>query len=552
MLKANRDIQAAGEINQQTQSLRQRLAQRRKDQHIRKDLVAFTIFVVFFAAVVGFLVGLASSLNGSLKDGLKAGVGTTLGISYTALSFKYPRYALWAFLIYLPFGGTITYLIGNSPLLQLAKDGFYIPALIGVLQYCRRERLPIIVSKPLAAPLVILLLSCLLTLVFVNGFNQFSLESGEQPLAMGILGLKVLVGYVPLVVCAYYLIRDRHELQLLLRLMVTLILICCGLAFIQYLLLRTGYCPGTRFEEGSALFKASLEARCFVGGSLLYSPEYGQIRLPGTFVAPWQWGWFLISSGFLAFAPAFNDPKPYWRSLGLVSLAAVFIMALLSGQRIALVLVPATFSLLVVMTGQVIQLKRFIPTAFGLLVLLSFVLLRNPAMVQERLNSLESRWSASPPHEFIVNQFAWVTRSHLDGFIGNGLGKATNSARVFGDTRLIETYYPKLLYEIGPLGTIAFLLFVTVLVSVTWQAYRSLRDRDLRNYGATFWVFLLFISYNTYYYPLDVDPVAVYYWFFAGVILRLPEIERQERLDALESEQPQHRRRRRLKRKGFA
>ncbi|MEO0844616.1 MAG: hypothetical protein AAF063_38015, partial [Cyanobacteria bacterium J06643_5] len=40
----------------------------------------------------------------------------------------------------------------------------------------------------------------------------------------------------------------------------------------------------------------------------------------------------------------------------------------------------------------------------------------------------------------------------------------------------------------------------------------------------------LFISYNTYYYPLDVDPVAVYYWFFAGVLFKIPEIDKQERL----------------------
>jgi hypothetical protein len=37
----------------------------------------------------------------------------------------------------------------------------------------------------------------------------------------------------------------------------------------------------------------------------------------------------------------------------------------------------------------------------------------------------------------------------------------------------------------------------------------------------------LFISYNTYYYPLDVDPVAVYYWFVAGMILKLPLLDQQ-------------------------
>ena len=44
------------------------------------------------------------------------------------------------------------------------------------------------------------------------------------------------------------------------------------------------------------------------------------------------------------------------------------------------------------------------------------------------------------------------------------------------------------------------------------------------------WVFVLFISYFPYYYPLDVDPVNVYYWLAAGIALKVPEIDRQERL----------------------
>ncbi|HEY9805863.1 MAG TPA: hypothetical protein V6D04_04800, partial [Candidatus Obscuribacterales bacterium] len=81
-----------------------------------------------------------------------------------------------------------------------------------------------------------------------------------------------------------------------------------------------------------------------------------------------------------------------------------------------------------------------------------------------------------------------------------------------------------------PLGALLFLGVVTTLTVLTFKAYRSVRDRSLRSYGASFWVFILFISYNTYYYPLDVDPVAVYYWFFAGIVLKLPELDRQEKL----------------------
>jgi hypothetical protein len=539
--KANAELEEAAK----PLSLKERMAQKRKADRLKKDLIRFTTFTIFFGAVVGFVVGVAIDP--------KLGAGATVGLLYTALSFKYPRYALWAFLIYLPFGGTITYVIGNSSLLQLAKDGFYVPALIGVIQYCRREHLPVLIPKPLMPPLAVLLTMCVLTLVFVNGAQQLGAHGSDQPMFMGILGLKVLLGYVPLVVCAYYLIRNRQDLLFLTRLTLVLVLTCCGLAFIQYLMLKTGRCVGTSNLSGSSLFRASLNARCFVGGSLLYSPEVGQIRLPGTFVAPWQWGWFLISSAFLTFASAFNDPQARWRLLGLISMASVFVMSVLSGQRIALALVPVTFVLLLVLTGQVIYLKKFLPTAFGLGLLLGVAALRNPQILQERVDSFMGRWTASPPQAFISAQFQWAIDAQK-GLLGRGLGRATNSARVFGETQLIETYYPKVLYEIGPFGLLAFLVVVGLLTYLTFRAYRSIRDNGLRSYAASFWVFVLFITFNTYYYPLDVDPVAVYYWFFAGVILKLPEIERQERLEAAAQAKntPLSKKRRQLKRSGFA
>ncbi|MEB3232679.1 MAG: hypothetical protein VKJ64_16845, partial [Leptolyngbyaceae bacterium] len=77
-------------------------------------------------------------------------------------------------------------------------------------------------------------------------------------------------------------------------------------------------------------------------------------------------------------------------------------------------------------------------------------------------------------------------------------------------------------------GALLFLGFVTVITIQCFQSYRSVNDPHLRGYGAALWVFVLVNSYNTYYYPLDVDPVAVYYWFFAGVILKLPAIDQEE------------------------
>ncbi|NJK37354.1 MAG: hypothetical protein HC835_05375 [Oscillatoriales cyanobacterium RM2_1_1] len=487
-----------------------------------KELKKLTGLVVS-TGIVALLVGIALFFVKDEKLAI-AGAG---GILAVVLCYRYPIPGLWFFLMYMPFSGTVTYWIGGgNALFQLAKDGFYIPAVLALNQQLKRKHQPFLVVKALKQPLYILLVCCGLTLIFVNGLQQLN-PQGDKPILLGLLGLKVFIGYFPLITCAFYQIKGKKELLFLMRMTLVLAIICCVLGVIQYQFLASGRCQGTDHLTGDDLFKATLEAKCLVGGSLVYSPSQNMVRLPGTFVAPWQWAWFLISNAAFAFAVAFSDPSPKWRIAGLAGMALVFINAAISGQRIALAVVPLITIILLFLTGQVANLKRFLPVAAGLGVILLGVITTNPEILQERIDSFVSRWQASPPTEFIAEQFAFTTQGDL-AILGNGLGRATNSARIFGETKLIETYYPKLIYEIGPLGTLAFLGLVTVITLTTFKTYRSIKEKNLRSFGASLWVFVLFISYNTYYYPLDVDPVAVYYWYFIGVIYRLPDIDKQE------------------------
>ncbi|WP_071191402.1 hormogonium polysaccharide biosynthesis protein HpsL [Trichormus sp. NMC-1] len=514
-----------------TLSLKEELAQKRKAAQARKEftsLISKLLGSGLFLGMLLFLVG-----------GIKIAIPGVLGIVVISLCYKYPRQALFAFVMYVPFAGTIIYMLGNSPILQLAKDAFYVPVAIALWQTCKKQNQPFIVPKAIKTPLLILFGCSLLTLMFINGGQQFNPPisnvpvgiltppSNDIPLGVGILGLKVFLGYLPLISCVYYLIRNKQDFILLSRLQIVLILICGILGVIQYILLTIGVCKGTVGVSGDALFKASLEARCFFGGALLYTPEQGVIRLPGTFVAPWQWAWFLISSTFFTFATTFSDKSIIWRLVSLVALALVFVNAVISGQRIALALVPTCFVLLLLLTGQIGNLKRFIPLVGGFALILVIAMAANPVVVQDRMDSFVSRWNAAPPQAFIVGQFedSW---KNVDTPIGSGLGRATNSARVMGSTRLVETYYPKLLYEVGIVGVLAFLGLVTSITIAAFKAHRTIKNRDLRTYGASMWVFILFISYNTYYYPLDVDPVAVYYWLCAGIAFKLPVIDKQE------------------------
>lgn len=529
--------------NEKSLSPRQKLILEREAAARRQQTVTYAALVTFGSTFIGLLTGL-------LVDPI-LGVAVGSALTCLLLSFKFQRLALYAFIIYVPFAGTVTYALGGNPILQIAKDVFYIPALIGLYQFCRKNRLPIILPKAIKPPLVFLLIVVSMTIVVTNLPDQIGQVDGRFPMLMALWGAKIFFGYVPLVACIYYLIRNKEDLVFILRLQIILVLVACGLGLIQYLMLKTGACPGTT-GTGGELFRASLDARCFVGGSLLYSPDQGQIRLPGTFVAPWQWGWFLISAAFFSFGTTFSDKSAFWRLVGLISLVAVMVMAVVSGQRIALVVVPISIVTLTVMTGQVANLKRFIPIGVILGLSLSYLVTNNPAMIATRTASLQSRWNASPPQAFIAGQFDDVWQKQK-GIFGHGVGRATNSARTFGDTALIETYHPKLIYEIGPIGLFAVLAVYTALTIATFKIYRSTRDKNLRSYAASMWVFILFISYFPYYYPLDVDPVGVYYWLAAGIILKIPELERQEQEKlALESpetvnELPKSGRRKRLK-----
>ena len=478
-----------------------------------RKLLKFAAFAII-TGIVGWFVG------GFRAAAIGAAAGLCIGISA-----NYPSFGLWAFLIYLPFAGTIIHGIArDDDIFHLAKDFFYIPALIGALIHYRKQLKEFLKHiYPLLPPLLFLFAICLITFLWVNWLEQlFNPTRGDQFL-MGIMGLKVLLGYIPLIFCGYYLIRSKRELFFLTRLHLILILICCSLGFIQYLLLVANICPGNQGLTGERLYRATLGARCFVGGALLYNQDVGSIRLPGTFVAPWQWGWFLISSSFLTFAVDVSDRDRRWRVASSVASGLVLVMAVISGQRTALVLVPLIFILLQLLTDKN---KKLLPLKWGAAIGLGVLIINNVEKVEQRVDSLVDRWNYSPVSRFIVRQFQRVI-DQQEGLLGNGLGSATNAARYFAPTRLIETFHAKLLYEIGPLGLLGFLAVVSVLAFLTFKAYRSIQDPNLRSLGVCLWVYILLIGYFPYYYPLDVDPVAVYYWFFAGVLLKLPELDRE-------------------------
>ncbi|MEG3435810.1 hypothetical protein V0288_01640 [Pannus brasiliensis CCIBt3594] len=496
-------------------------------------LTVLAIVTLMIAIVLGIVFDVKAALLG------------IFAVPAMVASFIHPRLGLLALLIYLPFSSTVAFSIvkvftvkGNLirfaeayPLYKIAKDAFYYPALAKILlttQTFEKFRLQ---TRPFLIAAGVLTLSSLITFFFVN------IPEGGRGILTGIVGLQTLLAYIPLVLCGYYLLQQRRDLFVVNRLLIVLLLICCGLALVQYFLLVQGVCPDnevlnrlavgvdvsqTRFYPDITR-KATLKAQCLVGGSVLYNPVQGMIRLPGTFSDPWQWGWFLVSGSAIAYAASFSDPSRRWRIAGWGAMGLVLLATLVSGQRLPLILVPAFYLVLLIATARN---KKRLPLKLGTIGAISFLSVLFIPFLRERALNLIARWQASPPTDFVARQIQWILR-YVQPF-GFGLGEASSGARRLADedgTRLIETYYAKLFYEVGIVGFVAFMIAVTILCVLTWRAYRSLRTPAFRHWGLCIWIFILFISYNPYYYPLSVEPVSIYYWLFAGFLLKLPEIE---------------------------
>ena len=107
-----------------TLSPKEERALKRKKAQEKAEFIQYTGAVFGAAAVLGLVLAVATGE-------VKLAAGAIVGIPCLALSYKYPRQALWAFLAYLPINGTVTYwLAGGNALFQLAKDAFFIPAAI--------------------------------------------------------------------------------------------------------------------------------------------------------------------------------------------------------------------------------------------------------------------------------------------------------------------------------------------------------------------------------------------------------------------------------------
>jgi hypothetical protein len=126
--------------------------------------------------------------------------------------------------------------------------------------------------------------------------------------------------------------------------------------------------------------------------------------------------------------------------------------------------------------------------------------------------------------------------------LGMGTGTNTGAARyALADPDAfigIENYYAKAAYELGIPGLLVVAGLFLTIIFISLKARRKMLTPNLRcgaNALLAFLVAIFLISFKGW--QIDLDPVNVYYWLFAGILLKVPILEknllwRQWRLSA--------------------
>lgn len=420
------------------------------------------------------------------------------------------RWSVYALLLFIPFTGIPTVLLypNTGPAALVGDAAFVIPAYLGFLVDRLRRHQPL---APPNAPLGLLLLFA--GVVVAQVFNP-NLPNH----LVGLIGLRVWLFYVPLYFLGYWLVESKRDLVVLLRRMCLVAIVPTVVSLLEAVLIYSGHSPIVYrfYGKAAAAVTQNFATTHYLGGGEL-------LRIPSTFSFNSQYNLFAATMVALGYAwVRWNSNSRSFRSgAWLLFIAA----ALLTGSRGSFLTVGVLLVIVIAFSGQVSFLIRG-AAAFGA------AIFGAGALLHASLDSLYGLgWELLTSYlrgTFMGGLAAAVSHAPL----GLGTGMDTGAARYAFPTQnafvgLSESWYAKIIYELGIPGCIVLLTLMIYLVATSLRHHNRLVDPDLRAtsaalLGLAIWALL----YGTKAEPFDIVPLNMYFWLFWGILARIGSISR--------------------------
>jgi hypothetical protein len=419
------------------------------------------------------------------------------------------RWSIYALLLYLPFSGLPTLLTyPNTQIAVLIKDIlFVVPAYVGFALVARRQgwRYP---GSP------VILMCAFVFLVLVQSINS----ANSNPL-VALIGMKVWLLYIPLLFVGYQLVNTKNQLRRIFGLMSLTVVVPALIGVIEAVLVYGGQAKLVYSLYGPAATAAtqSFARQDYAAGGF-------SVRIPSIFSFGTQY--FALTATMVAIVLAWRHLSGR-RFLGAAIWILVVLAAFTSGARGAFIMVPLLILLTFVLQRR---MRAGIMTGFGIVI----IFLATASIFGADPSQVFSTATEVGVSEVQTGFVTGMVRAVQITTVGLGTGSATGSSRyALGDATnpnlaaaQSESWWVKIVLELGLPGLAIVVALLGWITLRGFAALRMTRDSALRTSSA---VLLAFLIWNFVYFTkgayIDLDPIDVYFWLFAGILARLPSIE---------------------------
>ena len=428
-------------------------------------------------------------------------------VLWTYIILRWER-GVYGLLIYMPFAGGVALLSYPSILPLLFKDIFFIiPAYLSYFFRWPNGKVKGRIPKSIIALIV-----GLSFVVFIQIFNPSVINW-----MVALIGAKVWLFYLPIIFLAFSMLKSYGDLIKLCRLLVIIAWVPCLVGIAQWGLSMTiGYETTMQAFYGAAAAQATQEFALFeVGGTFF--------RIPSTFSFVTQYFGYTLAMIVPAYVLKEIELSTAWGKFANVSFAVIMLASFLSGARAAYLFVPLLLVLIYVIKGNgrsLIKMMFFMPT---ILLVALYTAGIDPIKMLDMMFELVTHYADEIVYQGLANA---IQNSPL----GLGTGMNTGAARfaVLDPNVLsgVENYYAKAVIELGILGLFPVVALFLSLIIYGYSIFRRLNDRRLRSAAAAILAFIVTIVLNSFKgWQIDLDPINVYFWFFAGILLKLKYID---------------------------
>lgn len=423
-----------------------------------------------------------------------------IGVSLLIFSLVKWRAGCILLLIAICFEGiAVKYLPLPRSFILMFKGLWVVPIYLGFFLECKINGKEIIFDVP--TTVMILMMAWI---AFIQLFNP-NLPSFK----IGLVGLGIFFTFVPMYLIGYHIFEDKEQLFSLFTLLGAVSIPITILGIIQSV------------EGGSGLISNwTIPGRAAFWGGGSTGIRYYKSNSTFTFIS--QFGQYLHFIIIMLFALTFITFRMHRR----IILSVAFVLAVL-----VLILMNALITWVAIVFGFLIMfiLSRKSPKRlyrFALPVVLVFVICLLWPMARTVFIDRGNRLIEALP---IRIRGAFLNPMSVEApFIGLGPGMGSSGVSYFAPqyvTGLGDSFIRKLILEYGIPGLAIFGILLIVFIIRGYKSVKSLNDADMRWIGIGLFAYEMIVAALIVVPGLEFTPTNVYFWFFTGLLMKLPQIE---------------------------